>query len=188
MYFNEKNNLIISDEEIIQIFSFALRRFVKDDIHMLKSNVQERALQFRLASYLREYFIFAESGGLNIDVEYNRDGANDIKKIKPDNLYREECSTFYPDILLHERGSADYDNGEKHKNNIIYCEIKKNGKSGNDDAKRVILQMKERNYQYGINLYSLKENDIRLDLYTVNNIGHIGYKFDTKSKKLVKND
>jgi hypothetical protein len=164
MQFDEKGNFCISEVEIIQVFSYAFKRIVTEDKHLFESGVQERALQFRLALYLRKQLKFAECRGLFIDVEYNRDGKNNKKRPSPNC----EKSWIAPDIILHERGSADYEGDEKFKNDIIYCEIKKNSKSGNQDATKIKEQMINRKYQFGIDLFSLKPENVLLDLYVLN--------------------
>jgi hypothetical protein len=178
MNFDKNNKFYISAEEVVQIFSLALKRIIKEDMHLLKSGIHERSLQFRLACYLREYFIFAESGDIYIDVEYNRDGDKDIKKVKPDD---ENSSEIFPDVILHERGSAK----KGYINDIIYCEIKKNSESGNNDAKKIIEQMENRKYQFGINLHTLKQDEIYMDLYTDYKSPPVNYRFDFDIKELV---
>jgi len=182
MTFDKNGCFIISRDEVIFVFSQALKRLVNEDIFLLKANAQERALQFKLASYLREYFIVAEHGGLNLDVEYNRDGKNNIKRGNQEHEYNKEENPWITlDIILHERGSAAYGN----KNNILYCEIKKNSTSCKNDAKRIIAQIENRNYKFGINLYSLNSEKINLDLY-INSHTFISYKFNSDTQKLEK--
>jgi len=178
MNFNKNDNFIISFEMIIDIFSFALKRLVNEDIHLLNSGAQERSLQFKLACYLREYLLFTEYKGIFVDVEYNRDGKSQVKKSSNGNC-------FYPDIILHERGSADYTGNKKNRNNILYCEIKKDSMAGQKDEKKVIEQMKMRKYKFGIDLYSLNKDNIFLNIFIESNLSPIGYKFDKNKQKLV---
>ena len=184
MKFDNNGNFLILEEEVIQIFSSALKRLVIEDKHLLESGTQERALQFKLALYLRELFKFAECGGLNIDVEYNRDGVSNVKRPMTDCQNSNSEKWFAPDIILHERGSAGLEEEKKYKNDIIYCEIKKDSISGNHDSERIKKQMIERKYQYGINLYSLGKEEILLDLYTDTNVPPKSYKFNNKTKKM----
>ena len=172
MQFDNHGNFCISEEEIIQVIYHALKRLVTEDMHLFKSGVQERALQFKLALYLRELLKIAECGGVYIDVEYNRDGESDVKRPNPNN----DKKWFAPDIILHERGSANYKCYDQYKNDIIYCEIKKKSKSGKPDAARIKKQMRVRKYQYGIDIYSLRLNNISLDLYVL-----VNNRFDKKS-------
>jgi hypothetical protein len=153
----------INEKEIIQIFSSAIARLYKNDFCLFESGVQERALQFRLGVYLRELFLFAENNGLSIDVEYNRDGEKDAKRPNPEKSVKD---WFAPDIILHERGSKIFD----YRNDIIYCEIKKDSKSGSSDATKIKQQMKIRKYQYGIDLFSLKKDKIELDVYKIEQV------------------
>jgi len=179
MKFNKTGNFCIGEEEIIEVFSYALKRLVIEDGNLLKSGAHEHSLQFRLASYLREVFSIAEYGGLRIDIEYNREGENDIKR-------RSSGSPFYQDIILHERGSSKYNGNKKHKNNIFSCEIKINSENNNDDAERIREQMENRRYQYGINLFKLTDKRISLSLYTHHdrNIDEKSYSFDFEKQRL----
>lgn len=164
MEFDLSGHFMITKNELIQIWSEALNHLVEKDFFLLKNNVQERALCHRLAVYLREYFLFAECQGIYIDVEYNRDGRDRKKTPSPDT-----CTKHWiePDIILHERGSADCTN-HPYRNDIFYCEVKKNSSQNNRDAKKICEQMKERKYQFGINLYQLNYNHIELALYEKN--------------------
>jgi len=179
MKFTYDGNFHIEKDEVIQIFSCALKRLVKEDKFLLEADAQERSLVFKLALYLRELLQFAENGGLNIDVEYNRDGKKAIKRPNPNNE-NDNNNWIAPDIILHERGSAK----NNYKNDILYCEIKKKSKSGKRDAKKIKEQMEHRKYKYGINLYSLNRNNISLDLYLNYNSEPIRYKFDSGTKEL----
>jgi len=183
MEFDEKGNFCISEIEIIQVFSYAFKRLVTEDKHLLESGVQERALQFKLALYLRELLKFAECGGLSIDVEYNRDGEKSKKRPDPSC----EKSWIAPDIILHERGSAGYENDDRYKNDIIYCEIKKDSESGKPDAVKIEEQMRNRKYQFGIDLFSLNKKDISFDLYILKNnepVKTACYKYNFEKQEL----
>ena len=180
MNFNKNGDFIITSEEIIHFFSQALKRLINEDSFLLKSGVQERSIQFKLGVYLRELFSFAECGGLNIDVEYNRDGKSNVKRPNPDCEHFSKNKWIAPDIILHERGSADFKSDNKYKNDIIFCEIKKNGKN---NPKRIKEQMKIRKYKYGIDLYLLTPKKISLDLYTQDNIQR-QYEFNFKTQML----
>ena len=157
MTFDNENTLHICKEEVIAAFSNALTKLFEKDAQLFVFDVQERAIAARLAMYLREEFLCLEKHGITIDVEYNRDG-KDVKRHHD----TDEDGWIAPDIILHQRGSGE--NGE-YKNDIFYCEMKKNSKSDADDATKVKEQMEERKYKYGIDLYSIGSWAARLDLY-----------------------
>lgn len=184
MKFDSNDVLHICKEEVIAAFSQALTTLFEKDKELFDFDVQERAIAARLAMYLHEYFSFAETNGLRIDVEYNRDYVD----IKRRNL-QDRDGWIAPDIILHQRGSAR----ENFKNDIFYCEIKKNSHSGNDDAAKVKEQMVERKYKYGIDLCRLKFEDVLFDLYLFANspersgeIKLIPYKYDPGCNYLVR--
>lgn len=141
----------ITKEVIISGFQEAIKKLIKNDKELLDKGASERSLQFRLACYLREFFEELESEKIYIDTEYNRYE----KESKMDRANKK----FYPDIILHERGSVNH--------NLVYCEIKKAGDPKNRDANKIIEQMENIKYNYinGINLYKLQSNSIKLDMY-----------------------
>ena len=49
--------------------------------------------------------------------------------------------------------------------NIFYCEVKKKSTEANEDSTRVKDAIRERKYQYGLNLYYIRENEARLSIY-----------------------
>lgn len=162
--FDSSGNFIITKNELIQNWSQALKMLVDIDQSLLDSDAQERTLCYRLAHYLSELFLSAEQRGIYIDVEYNRDG-NDRKKTPiPDTCTKHWTA---PDIIFHERGSADCTE-HPYRNDIFYCEVKKNDCLNNNDKQKIILQMKYRHYQFGINLYQLNRSHIELALYEKN--------------------
>ena len=100
----------------------ALRRFMENDLYLLKVNANERSLSHCLAIYLQSEF-----PTFNIDCEYNRDGINP-KRLPHLDLYPdsedEDAKTVYPDIIVHRRGSTEH---------LLVIEIKKNSnQSGRD--------------------------------------------------------
>ena len=184
MKFDKDGILHICKEEVISAFSQALATLFENDKELFDFDVQERAIAARLAIYLHECFAFIESKGVKIDVEYNRDGA-DIKR------RHSQCQDGWiaPDIILHQRGSG----AENYKNDIFYCEIKKNSRSDADDAEKIKEQMRERKYKYGIDLYKIKFEEVSLDLYLFENsperfgnIIKISYKYDSACRYLVR--
>lgn len=164
MKFDSSGHLIIEKDELLQIWSEALKSLIEIDQALLESDVQERAVCFRLAHYLSQFFLLAEKHRIFVDVEYNRDGEKRKKTPMPDQCTRHWIA---PDIILHERGSAD-DPEDKYRNDIFYCEVKKNDSKNGSDKNRIIEQMCERKYQFGINLYQINKNKIELALRDLN--------------------
>lgn len=168
--------LVINEAEVIDIFKSALTKLYKNDEFLIQHDAHEQTIANRLAMYLRENFLFAEENGLRIDVEYNRDGGGrDIKQNKSQIKIR-------PDIILHERGSKE----NNYKNDIIYCEIKKDLQRNQTDIKKIKEQMRQRKYKFGIYIYLIKIDEAQFKIFTVRNkeITSTSYKFDHQTRKL----
>ena len=175
MYF-VNGELVINEAEILDIFKSALTKLYKNDEFLIQNDVHEQTIANRFAMYLREDLLLAEDNGLRIDVEYNRDGVGrDIKQNKSQIKIR-------PDIILHERGSKE----KNYKNDIIYCEIKKDLQSNQTDIIKIKEQMRQRKYKFGIYIYLIKIDEAQFNIYTVRDEEIItrSYKFDHQTRKL----
>lgn len=173
-----KMDTLSQEKYIVHVFGRAVRKLLSNDRLMFKFDVQERALAARLAMYLREELIDWEKtkskDGIKIfvDDEYNRDGEN--PKYTGENEYEEEIierlskdlhPIIIPDIIIHERGSGALWGDERYRNDIVYCEIKRNSKSGGLDALKVYHNTRKFKYHFGIDLYRLTVNDVKMDVY-----------------------
>ena len=124
---------IIPEDWEIDEFVEAIKIFLDKELFLLKNNLNERTISFKLAEYLqKEYDV-----KYTVDCEYNRmpnDDENmgetyitkklhlDIEEIKTNN---DNGQTVFPDIIIHDlvRGIND--------NNFLVIEIKlKNNKDG----------------------------------------------------------
>lgn len=147
---------VINEAEILDIFKSALTKLYKNDEFLIQNDVHEQTMANRLAMYLREDLLLAEENGLRIDVEYNRDGVDgEIKRNKSNKQIR-------PDIILHERGSR----GMEYRNDIIYCEIKKNSVNAKEDVNKIKEQMQQRSYKFGIYMCLISKNKTQFNLYS----------------------
>lgn len=173
----DAGNLKVSKEEIIDLFKKVITKLYKCDYELFKNNVQERSLVARLSMYLRDSLICLETNQIYVDVEYNRDG-DSLKRSYPEKVRK----WFAPDILVHERGSKK----NNYRNDIVFCEVKKDSESGHEDASRITTQMKVRKYAYGIDLYKLSPDECCFDLYYFSNednkIQKESYKFNNSTK------
>jgi hypothetical protein len=95
----------ITIREIIRRFERALNIFLENDLHLLQFDVNERAITHKLAEYLQPLF-----DNRKVDCEYNRNGHHPKEVNLPDrnNPNHERTSSIYPDIIVHERGTNDY--------------------------------------------------------------------------------
>lgn len=138
--------------QLIDLWTNAFNMLYQKDIVLFDNDAQERTIAGRLAMYLQFKYDPHFEKDECIDLEYNREG-DDIKRPYPTN----EDGWIAPDILLHVR----------RKNiNIFNCEVKKDSNSNNNDSDRVKNSIKDRHYQYGLNLYALNKDCAKLTIYT----------------------
>jgi hypothetical protein len=91
----------MEEEKVIRRLDIALRMVAETDRHPLEFDLSERCLASRVALYLQNEF-----PEFNVDVEYNRDGANPKRLGLP-----EGCANFnergealvVPDVVVHRR-------------------------------------------------------------------------------------
>lgn len=139
----------MNEEEARLALSTALERVIEDDTDLLKYDVNERSITHRLAVYLEE-----EVGGeWNVDVEYNREGEDEVSKsismehlkskisddVDPEDL---DAKTVYPDVIVHNRG-------ERYEN-LLVIEAKKSGRSGEYDREKLTAYKEELRYEHGV--------------------------------------
>lgn len=130
----------INKEIVLKAFKYAFKNLYEKDKYVIENNTHEQSISGRIAMYLREYFIDYEKVELRVDIEYNRDGSD--PKLQNQKLQYDNKINPYirPDILFHVRGS--------NKQNIIYCEIKKDDDC---DKQKVRKQVEEnRKYKFGV--------------------------------------
>lgn len=159
--------------ELKALWNYALSMLYEKDKILMENNVSERTIACRLAFYLQLKYDPCFKKCTCVDLEYNREG-KEVKRPHRDS----KSGWIAPDIILHKRGSQE--------NDIFYCEVKKNSKNDNDDSIRIKNAIRERNYQYGINLYSVKTYRANLSFYR-SNASHIveeEFYFDARGKEL----
>ena len=145
---------IMELEDFLDLWNYAFRMLYKKDISLFRTDAQERSIMGRLAIYLQNRYDPFFDDLICIDLEYNREGKN-VKRPHP----HDNDGWMAPDILLHTRECSD--------NNIFYCEIKKKSDSKNQDAERARDAVRERNYQYGVNLFYIESDGAEMSVYTV---------------------
>lgn len=139
----------MNEEEVRQAVSEALKRVKRDDTDLLRFDVNERSITHRLAVYLGEEIC----GDWDVDVEYNREGEDEVSKsvsmehlkskisgdVDPEDL---DAKTVYPDIIIHHRGEP-YEN-------LLVIEAKKSGRSGEYDREKINAYKCELHYKHGV--------------------------------------
>jgi hypothetical protein len=156
-----KNLSVASDmgynfEEINHRIKIAIEILFKNDIFLLKNDVNERSISHKLAEYLQQQF-----PGWNVDCEYNRKKI-DIKKLEGISECSEEKSTdiVIPDIIIHQRN--------KNTKNLLVLEIKTNNDNPNCDIKKLEFFTSEKGeykYNFGLFLKFNKSDDPELIWY-----------------------
>lgn len=100
--------------EVKHAVNEALRLFYLNDLYLIRHDVHECALTFRLGLYLQQLF-----SGWDVDCEFNRDICADdgIKRIPIRDHGRHKRKDIVPDIIIHKRGIDC---------NLLVIEAKKN--------------------------------------------------------------
>lgn len=131
----------------------ALGRLYTADEFLIKEDVNERSISYRLAMYL-QFEINRLETGWNVDCEYNRIGTSKIagefltKKMKlrvKKNITSEDtkATSVFPDINIHHRGEEGF------KNNLLVIEIKKNKNKDEYDFQKLGQYCEQLKYQWG---------------------------------------
>lgn len=135
----------------------AYKSLLKNDVHLLTVEANERSITHKLAEYLQ-----LEFPEYNVDCEYNRNGLKtkrlySLKKtIQSDDI---DCNSVFPDIIVHHRGTND---------NFVVIEVKKSSNRENDDEKlsayKTDLKYKHAfavKFLVGNDLMKYKESDLK---------------------------
>ena len=121
------------ENELVKIFEKANKRFLKENIAFILSNVAERSLCSTLAQCLYLEIRHSKYSRYYVDVEYNRNNGR-IKTIYNDDL---KVVTIICDLIVHSRGEI------VEKDNLIALEMKKSYRpmkeKENDKARPVAL-------------------------------------------------
>lgn len=115
----------MTQEEISEKLHIALKQLSKNDLWLLRNNLNERTIAHKLAEYLQQIFPV-----YHVDCEYNRD-IDQHSGLKKVNILRERYEAIkskvnkdpsidvsvFPDIVIHRRGTNKF--------NISVIELKK---------------------------------------------------------------
>jgi hypothetical protein len=161
-----------SRESILNLFSNAINSLHTKDKCLFEYKVQERSLVGRFAIYLRELIKNFEQENIFLDIEYNRYD-KDIKILPK---YKSKYVSV--DLVIHSRGNNE--------NNKVCCEVKRNASRKGDDLEKIKLLIMQYNYRFGIYIYKLQENSIKLVLIERPYINEkYNYFFDPQSGKFL---
>lgn len=101
----------------------AIDKLRERDRYLLDVDASERSITHHLAVYLHQEF---ESW--NVDVEYNRDGHEEVKRLR--NLPDVDRDNVFPDVIVHRRGNND--------KNLLVVEVKKSCSENGSDENKLI--------------------------------------------------
>ena len=138
------------DAEMGQAVLAALEMLFDNDSFLLRHNLSERSITAKMTTYLKKQGYFAS---YDVDTEYNRMPRNQREFIAKQIQYadREEGSSVYPDIIIHERGH--------NRNNFLVIEFKKGFDPGRDLLKLEAC-VKELHYQHALFIGLGVEDDV----------------------------
>lgn len=126
--------VLVERAAVEKILNEALALLRQCDAHLLRYDVSERAICFRLGLYLQHMFT-----AWDVDCEYNRDG-HDPKQLhilpRDQSILEEKKVSVFPDIIVHRRGTAE---------NLLIVEVKKS--NNNDRQAYHFDQRKLRGYK-----------------------------------------
>lgn len=164
---------IMEYETLIILFDYALRMLYEKDYDLFITKKPERTFEGRLAIYLQKAYDSEFQKDFRIDIEYNREGG-DVKRRHPG----EERGWTEPDIILHRRNSPE---------NIFCCELKLDENEFNNDSVRMKDAVRERYYQFGVNLYSIRPWGTELSVFmrADDYVREEKYQFSLYDRKLI---
>lgn len=126
-------------DEATAVVEAALAQLIEEQGELLEFDVTERTLSHHLANGIRHRV----SADLDVDIEYNRRGADPKRlglpgrKADDDDL---RAVTVYPDIVVHKRGTDE--------SNILVLELKKPGGSLEYDVLKLRAFRRELAYRH----------------------------------------
>src|SRR5258708_2030866 len=130
----------LTQEAVKEKVTAAIEVLYQRDTYLLQTDVNERSISHKLASYLQEAF-----SDWDVDCEYNRnhDDPELLKRLQisaedvsPDDV---QARTVFPDIIVHHRGTSD---------NLLVIEIKKTTNQLSDDFDKQKLREFKRQLGY----------------------------------------
>ncbi|MFD0912706.1 hypothetical protein [Methylophilus luteus] len=145
--------------DVKNALEMAISRLLQKDHHLLAANASERSLTHWLAIHLMPFFKNYE-----VDCEYNRDGF-DVKKLmlneRPVVDTQLEAVTVFPDIIVHRRGSNNY--------NLLVVEVKKSksAEGSGYDLMKLKAFKEELNYTYAAHVILGEQSPGKL-IYEIN--------------------
>jgi hypothetical protein len=119
----------------------ALAELLRCDSYLLESDVNERSITHRLATYLQSQF-----PDWHVDCEYNRNH-DDVKRLELAERQTTDVSlvavTVYPDIIVHRRDTDE---------NLLVIEMKKstNRESSEYDIQKLTAFKRELGYTFAV--------------------------------------
>ena len=139
-------------DELLTLFETALKIFYKQDLDLLKREVHERSIAFRVGLYFHDLLRSSKYAALDLDLEYNRN-KKDRKRTQS------SPHSTYPDLILHKRNSNEQ--------NVLVVEFKISRNPRPTNRTRDIEKLKDftsssqqYGYQLGISVLLKREDPV----------------------------
>ncbi len=133
--------MILNNQQIALLKEIVItvsERLYNDDLVIISKGGLERSVLFRFGLYLHELIKQTEWAGLNLDIEYNKNG------MEPKRIPRRKFGV-QPDLILHKR--------DENNDNILIIEFK--GWWNDADRKDDIVKLEDFIHQQGEYKYGL---------------------------------
>jgi hypothetical protein len=125
--------------QVTKLVRSAVSRLVEEQPALLNLDVTERSLSHHVAVYLAE----SVPSSLDVDVEYNRHGADPKRLRLPRRTALDSelrATTVFPDIIIHKRN--------RDTANLLVLEVKKPGEPLDYDELKLKAFRRELRYQH----------------------------------------
>jgi len=166
-------------EEFLENCKFVFNNFLKNDYLLIENKNYEPTVSGRMAMYFRDKFSYLEIKNIFVDVEYNKYEYDEKSEYRR-KIKGEKNKPIRPDVIIHERA--------KQKNNLLYCELKKNASRNGKDKNKVEEQVKDKKYTFGLYINRIKEKEIQFQIFN-NNVWRLYiYFLDDNSIKEITNE
>lgn len=156
----------------------ALGHFYQYDADLIDINPNEPTISTKIGMWLFYEFFNWQCCGYRVDCEYNKKGGEE-KWAPPNTAHR----MMRPDILLHKRATSP---ASSSKGNILFCEVKKERCSPEDEQKIQYSLTDEYNYLFGLSIHDIKQDSVELKWFKNQDPETIDekYCYDDKTKQL----
>ena len=127
-----------ADGEVVPQLNAALNEFFQVDLQLLLIDASERAICGALSRHLATQY-----PDHDVDVEYNRFGEQDLKRLSLPSGCEVKDRSVYPDIIVHKRSGTE---------NVLVIEVKKRRSADPASYRRAVAFDLEKLASYRVQL------------------------------------